>query len=152
MPALLCEQRHQECSCEESQWDGVSFLRTITPMSSVLVLPLMVLSKPSSKGSAMACAMSPAGASVPTAGTGSAQFRALLDQGSSLYVCSHQGLCVGFMCSLCLLWVCFHIQDLPLLSSLCHPHCPFPPWLLCLPCCSCTPAESQGAVPEGVCI
>lgn len=29
-------------------------------MSSVLVLPLMVLSKPSSKGSAMACAMSPA--------------------------------------------------------------------------------------------
>lgn len=91
----------------------------------------------------------PCSASVPTAGTGSAQFRALLDQGSSLYVCSHQGLCVGFMCSQCLLWVCFHIQDLPLFSSLCHPHCPFPPWLLCLPSCSCTPAESQGAVPEG---
>lgn len=57
------EQRHQECSCEESltQWAGVvSFLRTVTPVNSVMVLSLMVLSKPSSKGSAMGCAMSPA--------------------------------------------------------------------------------------------
>lgn len=44
-----------------TQWAGVvSFLRTITPGSSVMVLPLRVLSKPSRRGCAMACAMSPA--------------------------------------------------------------------------------------------
>lgn len=52
-----------------------------------MVLPLLGLSKPSSTGCAMACAMSP---QLP---------QALLDQGSSLYVCSHQSLCVGFVCS-----------------------------------------------------
>lgn len=44
---------------------------------------------------------------------------------------------LGFMCYQCLPWVCFHVQDVPLLSSPCHPHCPFPLCLLCLLLCPC---------------
>lgn len=107
------------------------FLRTISPGSSVMALPLMVLSKPSSTGCAMACAMSPQLA------------QALLDQGSSLCVCSHQSPCAGFLCSqsgfvsMSKICLCF-----PPHATLCG-HCPFPLWW---------PCREQGAVPAGVCI
>lgn len=93
-----------------------------------MVLPLLVLNKPSSTGCAMACA------------TSTQLAQALLDQGSSLYVCSHQSVCVGFVCSQSALG----LFPCPRSASafLCG-HCPFPLWWLWLPCCSCSPAESK---------
>lgn len=84
-----------------------------------MVLPLLGLSKPSSTGCAMACAMSP---QLP---------QALLDQGSSLYVCSHQSLCVGFVCSH--KFVCSHRFVCPGFVSMSKICLCFPLWALPLP-------------------